>query len=1167
MAMVVPDVKARVAPGGAINLPPAEAARMRAHVAMLLDSGQGYDLLRYREGLADPARDFSTMTVDEYNLVTTATIDSVAGPGSRVDRVAAENAGNAAYGLLKLVADSGELGGIVAGGLAGTLVAPGAGTLLGAAGGAILASERVSSTLREWFTVSFEADKAASPAVASAIRETHRALGDVPGRLARLVDGVKKSRPRAMRVEIVSAIARALPAYGVGAADIDQLLALKAKWVDGIGKGADVTAQATTRAATAGPGGTPVALTVGDLLLDLDDITGLVARNPAASTASRESERAALLFLAGWKASPQDLATMDPAHRHQLEDALGIVHDALRRRWTAASQAATEIGVAMSGDNVDKIWVGLDAPYADGARARMYKAFFDGDWMAIQDEIGKVGGATSPQSRFDPVAGAVATLTRLLALDELGKLSEKMLDLGIAMDVDQAARSGRQFEAFAPVGATGADRQAFRARVLHYIQAETSWKMTSEVVFDPDKKKVVARNDAPGAAIDGEPLDADAYRVAQSILYSWGFKSGKDTKWMALVLPTGEEVFVPDGLYTELQGTMERAAKSGLAWLAQRGDTSLPALGRAYKIAGVARADVARRAMERAGTPGQRVAAVANWMLDAAGWSYSMSRVNMVTGVGLPNPANFVGNLFGGAVQAVEGKGIAPALRMLGRYASPTPSGNVLRHVFMSLFRDYRGAPFQSLWNTSAVWVDGRGVVHTGDSLAALARKEGLHTSMARSESAASLLKVLVDNEGSFIDRLKRDSLLKNLVSKPFNYWQDLLLEVSTGIDNLYRTGAFIDELSIGKSPSEAAEVARRVAFDYNAVTDFERETIRPAIMFYTYTRRNMDLQWWTIMNHPSRFLGSLRGTRDAQEIVLGDRAEMLWPEYLDARLAVGMRETAEDSAMDGLYAGVGRIAPPMPPGDAAVLVARLLGAATGDAEPRREVLSMLSPWWQAPVVLGLQYDIFAGRELDAFNTVPAWLVELDHQALGGLLTDNVFDTKLEQQRDPLSETTPFAPRYQAQNAGYWWAFRNLMPIAGGRSVDTVTAMARADWLSSLVEEGAVQGVVDLSRQYRAAGAPAQPAVENLLLPAADYLPGIDARAALVDYAPSGLPDTDEVRPGYTRAEERSALLGFKPVLLPTATLKLDEIERARRREVDEEAARVRRSDPHAQGR
>jgi hypothetical protein len=1153
MSAAVADVRPFLS-GTTIKLPAAEAARMKAHVNWLLDTGKGFDAIG-RTPLATPGRDFSTLSVDEYNRIREATIDDVAGPGSRSDRVAAENVGNAAHGLMSYIASSGELGGAIGGAALGTALAgPGLGTLIGAAGGAILNSERVARTMKEYFVVNFKAREAASPRVAAAYERVTRDLGDLPARFVRAIDAVKVKDPRASRAEIVTAIARGLPAHAVNAADARDALDL---WDDWRGR---PRGEATVAGQAKGM------KTVADLLASLDRVAGLFARNAPVSSSTREAEREAIVFLQGWKASPQDLATLGDADRWRLEDAIGIASDGLRRRWEAVEQAAVEIGVAMSGDRAEKVWVGLKKSKQRDLIASVYADFFDGKWNDIMANMHAMGLATSPQSRFDPVAAGVATVTRLMGLHVLDSFAREMLDLGIALDVDTAGRAGRQFEAFVPIGATSMDRAAFTGDVLHYLQAETSWKMVGQVVFDPDARKVTERVDAFGLAAPSGGFNADAYRVAQSILASWGFKHGVDTEWKPVVLATGDEVLVPAGLWTELQGSMDRAAKSGLAWLSQREGGSLPVLGRFYDVKRDVRKAVAERALAAENTVQKRLAQLVDTILDAAGWTYSMGRVNMTTGVGIPNPANFIGNILGGAIQAYQGKGVVGTVRLMGRYGTPTPSGAMARQVFMSLFRDYRGGPFVSLWKRERTWVDGRGMVWTVEALVEAARRQGLHTSMARSESASSLLRALIDNEGSFIDRLKRDSLLRNMVAKPFNYWQDILMEVSTGIDNLYRVGAFIDELSIGKAEAEAAEAARRVAFDYNAVTDFEREVMRPAIMFYTYTRRNLDLQWWTMLNHPSRFLGSLRGIRDAQEIVLGDESEVLWPEYLDGRLVVGMRRDAREGNA-AAYDGLGKIAPPIPPSDAVVLMARVMGATTGDEEAKRETVSMLSPWFQAPVVLGIEYDIFAGRELDAFNTVPAWLVEIDRQALGGLLTDDIFAVDYIQQRDPLQESAPSAPRWQARNAGYWWAFRNLMPIAGGRTVDTITAMARADWLAGLFDQGVVQAVVNVTREARQSGllSPVDPLVDAARA-TADYLPGIDP-GARVDWPPSPREDTDESRVLMSRDDELWGLFGFKPVLFPSRALRLDDIAMQRKRDLADERARARQSEPHAQGR
>ena len=1148
----------------AVRLDPVSAAKMEAHVAMLADSGMGFEALRGSD-LLDPDYDFTEMPLEDYNRIREATIDRDAGPGTRADRVAAQNVGNAAYGLLKFISDSGPAGGAIAGAAVGTVVAgPGAGTLIGALGGAFLYSERASGEIKAAFTVNFRVAEYTNPTVVDLFGETTRELGGITGLFKRALDDVGRTNPEAMRHELVTRIARSMPAMSVQVPDIPEMLDLHRVWVEPF----------TERVAKE-----PV---LADLLATLDNVAGFVARNPAIARTTQESEQQAVLALAGYRADPRDIGLLAPTERAAIEDAVGILHDALRRRGEAVKKAGAEIGIAMSGSDEKKLWVGLHRdknPWAQLEKAaEFYQKFYDGDWNGILKETAAVGQATAPPA-FDPVAAAAAAITRMMALDVLNRFATKMMDAGIALDVDTAARLGRQFETFRPIGSTdasGLDRAAFRDEVLRVIQAEMSFKMIGADVVDMAHRKKVASDPAPGTLGSFSP---DAYRVGLSILSSWGFKPGADTAWKALVLGDGTEVMVPEGLWGELTGVMDRAAKAGLAWAA-RGEAQ-PVLGRWYNVEGIAQkmegakatvtGAVAARAADREDTLNRRVARVAQGILDVAGWSYTMSRVNMVTGVGIPNPANFIGNLLGGAVQLYEGKGAIGALRVLGRYVAPTASGKVLRHVFLSLFNDYRGIRAPGLWRPSAVWIDGRGGVHTGESLANQARKTGLHSSQARAESTWKLVDALRRNEGTRWKRITKDfsennpmgAAMRQFVVRPFNWWQDALMEASTAIDNLYRVGSFIDELSIGKGADEAAETARRVAFDYNAVTDFEREVIRPAVMFYTYMRRNLDLQWWTLLNHPSRFLGTLRGIRDAQEIVLGKESELIWPEYLDGRLILAMRKTASDSNQYGAYSGVARIAPLIGVSDAVVLMARILGTVTGDAEGRRELMAMLSPWYQSVIVAATGYDIWSGRDVAAFNTVPAWLVELDQQAFDGLLTTDLFDVDAMEERDPMSEANPGESHFQARNARYWWAFRNLMPIGGGRTVDTVTAMARADWLAFAFEGGIVTAAVEAAQEHRASGrARLTDPLVSLVRDGIDWLPGINPYPDR-SYAPSAAPDVEERRVGMKESEELGGLFAIKSVRVPTRVLRLDDLSKKSAREAEAAARLQERSEPY----
>jgi hypothetical protein len=358
----------------------------------------------------------------------------------------------------------------------------------------------------------------------------------------------------------------------------------------------------------------------------------------------------------------------------------------------------------------------------------------------------------------------------------------------------------------------------------------------------------------------------------------------------------------------------------------------------------------------------------------------------------------------------------------------------------------------------------------------------------------------------------------------PIRYWQDTLMETATSIDNFYRTATFIDGLKRGKSAEQAAEMARLTAFDYGALTDFEKQGARQVVMFYSYMRRNLDLTIWTMLNHPGRIATQMRGARALQEMWLGDDSEAYVPEYMDGRFMAFFHEALEDSQTANAKQGTAIYLPPAPYADSLGLIVDGLNAIDSDPAARRELGARLTPWLQAPIVAMTQQELFSGRDVTQYNSVPGWFVEMSRLYDGGILADNFLQVEPINQMDSALEANPGADRYQARNGVGWWNLRNLTPI--GRPIDTLTQMARADFGETIFGEGgATQAGVDALRAYRESGGVLDIVAEPL---SRAILPG-DVGPNLREPMDTS-PDLDTVRPGLTQEEELMALFGVKPI-------------------------------------
>jgi hypothetical protein len=309
-------------------------------------------------------------------------------------------------------------------------------------------------------------------------------------------------------------------------------------------------------------------------------------------------------------------------------------------------------------------------------------------------------------------------------------------------------------------------------------------------------------------------------------------------------------------------------------------------------------------------------------------------------------------------------------------------------------------------------------------------------------------------------------------------------------------------------SPDAAAALARKTGYDYAALTKFEKTYARRGIMFYSYMRKNMDLFWDTVLINPERILGQIRMLNGIQTAFLEDDPQIVLQDYQQGRLPLFFKNTAINTHK---YSQTMFITPPLPMMDALNFYIDMFDIAKyGDDDAIRGMATRTAPWVQGPFVMATGKDIFWDKELNEYNKVPAWLVELDRALTGGSLVHGLFDIQYRPHRDPSKADISGESEqgwFHARNGRAWWVWRNLFqfPMAG-RSMDTITYLDRSNL-------GAVEAAVRASRAYRRLG------VELGVL---EEVP--EMRTG----------DTFGPRTGISSIQEFLGFLGFKPVMVPT---------------------------------
>jgi len=430
----------------------------------------------------------------------------------------------------------------------------------------------------------------------------------------------------------------------------------------------------------------------------------------------------------------------------------------------------------------------------------------------------------------------------------------------------------------------------------------------------------------------------------------------------------------------------------------------------------------------------------------------SRIKMGVTTGIGMPNPAYYAGVSLGALFQAYQTQGAFAA----GKYLAKMP---VTAVRMIGRRPDMVGAVVARMWKEGGYTphapaiVTRFGQVYTDDMIGHLAIREGMKSSFVHAETAQAISRDIEQKMPRF----------GGWVSKFPKWWQRNLIEFTTAIDNYYRVNIFIDELTMGRSPSAAAEIARKAGFDYSDLTEFERKTMRNVIMFYSYQRKNLDLFWDTFLRNPQRLIAQMRLIRGSQRLILDeDDPEIVLPDYMKTRLFAGSVDSFYNAHFNSRMAFV---LPMLPVEDAIRLFADIYDAAAFRGTERGQealkgLVSRATPWVQGPFVLAGEKDFYFGYDINRNNVVPGWLIEMDFNMTGGQLAE-FLDVQWEPVKNKAYEEVPGRGRFVARNGQNWWIWRNLVQVPGaGRSMDTFTAMDRANL-------GPVDTAVELANLFR----------------------------------------------------------------------------------------------------
>lgn len=169
-------------------------------------------------------------------------------------------------------------------------------------------------------------------------------------------------------------------------------------------------------------------------------------------------------------------------------------------------------------------------------------------------------------------------------------------------------------------------------------------------------------------------------------------------------------------------------------------------------------------------------------------------------------------------------------------------------------------------------------------------------------------------------------------------------------IETQQKSTAYLTALSQGKTINEALDLATRAGFDYRALTGFESKIMRRIIPFYSFTRKNIELQLRTLGENPQR-INQIMKLMDSIEGDISQEEKDALPDYAKEGFTI--------------KTGVSKIGEPEIATNFGTPIEAFTGLfGFGDKSIIEKQLSMLNNIIKAPLERAVGKDFFRDRPL-----------------------------------------------------------------------------------------------------------------------------------------------------------------------------------------------------------
>jgi hypothetical protein len=194
------------------------------------------------------------------------------------------------------------------------------------------------------------------------------------------------------------------------------------------------------------------------------------------------------------------------------------------------------------------------------------------------------------------------------------------------------------------------------------------------------------------------------------------------------------------------------------------------------------------------------------------------------------------------------------------------------------------------------------------------------------------------------------------IAATPGRIGQDV---VGRTIEEQSRLVNFITNLKASGDVTMASRQTKQFLFDYSNLTNFERNVMKRILPFYTFTRKNLELQARAIINTPGRIAAEVHGFETLGEVISGGE-----------QLTDAERDKLPDWAKSGMTVLTKK-------NGNQVNILRNLGTpleAPFQQIQANNMLGSVSPVVRIPVELGAGYNFFAGKPLSEVTNASAFV-------------------------------------------------------------------------------------------------------------------------------------------------------------------------------------------------